>query len=243
MSKLIGVIMAAGMGRRLNGLTKEKPKALIPVRGKELIKYNIDFMRGLGAKKIIVIGGFYFDNLQMVVKDYAPEATILRNGEYQKGNLFTFLHALEILNDDFILSNTDHIYRKSLSEIIKTICMGDNIVAFCDNDRKLEEDDMKVFERGGCVSDISKQLQEFNWGYVGLTYCPKTKLVDYKYMIDNVIREFGEKAVVENVLKYLSKKFIVKVGDISGHGWLEIDTRKELRKAEKEISQNYDAYI
>ena len=36
------IILAAGLGSRLNELTKNKPKSLVKVNGEPIIKYQID---------------------------------------------------------------------------------------------------------------------------------------------------------------------------------------------------------
>ena len=48
------VILAAGFGRRLLPLTKDIPKPLLKVRGKNLIDYHIESLSKAGIGKIII---------------------------------------------------------------------------------------------------------------------------------------------------------------------------------------------
>ena len=48
------MIFAAGFGRRMGALTKDKPKPLVPVKGRALIDYAVDIAREGGAQTILV---------------------------------------------------------------------------------------------------------------------------------------------------------------------------------------------
>jgi len=54
------------------------------------------------------------------------------------------------------------------------------------------------------------------------------------------INEFGEKAVVENVLQKLSEKneTAPSICDLSGFGWYEVDTAEDLKIAEEGLKNN-----
>ena len=48
------MIFAAGFGRRMGALTKDKPKPLVPVKGRALIDYAVDIARESGAQTILL---------------------------------------------------------------------------------------------------------------------------------------------------------------------------------------------
>ncbi len=50
------IILAAGRGKRLGNLSKNKPKAMINLLGKPLIEYSVSLAESLKAKPIIVVG-------------------------------------------------------------------------------------------------------------------------------------------------------------------------------------------
>ena len=56
----------------------------------------------------------------------------------------------------------------------------------------------------GKLGAISKQLTEFDRGYVGMTYCPESMLETYFEAFDRVARRHGDQAVVEMVLGELA---------------------------------------
>lgn len=233
------------MGMRLEGLTEEKPKALIEVEGNPLVLYTINFMKNIGINKINVIGGFYFNDLKKVVNEIDSNIYVVENDNYKKENLYTLDVVLPEVNENFLIMNIDHIYHKEIIAKVKSQ-FSDSIIAFTDHDRKLGDDDMKVLADSSSMSikKISKKLDNYNCGYVGITYCPKNKIEAYRKAVKIAKERYGDNAVVENVLQVLADTGEkVDVGDISGHNWLEIDFPEELKKAEREITRNFNFYF
>ncbi|PIR66413.1 MAG: hypothetical protein COU51_03985 [Parcubacteria group bacterium CG10_big_fil_rev_8_21_14_0_10_36_14] len=233
MSKLTGVLLAAGIGKRLGAGTT---KALVEIEGKPLAHYAIDFLRAVGADEIKIIGGCDYEKLKEKVIGYDSEAEVIENPEYLKGNLYTLLKALPKIENSFLICNADHIYKKAIAEKVKNQLKG--ITAFCDFDRPLGDDDMKVEHESFILKKISKKLDKFNGGYVGLTYCDIAMLNEYKNCIDELLAQGEENLVVEDVVRKLSESNEILIGDISGHGWLEVDFPEELKNAKKIIGEN-----
>ncbi len=247
-----GVIMAAGLGSRLKELSHEQGKALTYIAGKPIINYAIDFMRELGASRIFVIGGYAFPKLQDLLRN--SNVTLLENKNFiDKGNLLSLLVALPHISNSLVIANVDHIYSRTLVSRIREQFNG--ITAFCDFDRELGEDDMKALfslspqDLRFKLQEIrlvtmSKTLKAFHGGYVGMTYVDANCLQKYKLAADETFRKIGDKAVVENILVQLSEKGeIVGIGDISGYGWLEIDTPEEFYRAEKAIQESPEKFL
>jgi choline kinase len=235
---MIGVLMAAGMGQRLGGATT---KALVEIDGRPLCHYAFDFLRDAGANRLIVVGGYRFEDLKPKVEEYGKDILILENKDYKKGNLFTLLQALPHIDDSFLLCNTDHIYKKGIAEKIREQFKG--VTAFCDFDRPLGDDDMKVWHDDYKLKHISKKLTQWNGGYVGLTYCGKEILPQYKSIIDGIISRGEDNVVAEDVLRHLaSGAGNVHIGDISGVGWLEVDFPEELARAKDAIAKERHMY-
>lgn len=53
----VGVILAAGQGKRMGPLGEEYPKALLPVANEPLISHHLRLLHSLGVRKIFVIVG------------------------------------------------------------------------------------------------------------------------------------------------------------------------------------------
>jgi choline kinase len=230
------VVLAAGTGSRLGELTKVRTKGMVPVRGKRLIDYLLDFFEIDFFDQIVVVGGFYYEDLKdHIDKKKLKKVKVVENKEYLKGNIFSLIRGInEFSNDSFLITNVDHIYPSVMFSKMKQ-SFG-SITAMCDFDRNLTDDDMKVKLRkpAKTIELIRKDLREFDCGYIGMTYVDISAERLYRTTVQKVVMKFGDKAVAENVLQILADDEITapKICDLSGIGWYEVDNEEDLRKAE-----------
>jgi len=232
------VLLAAGLGSRLGSLTRQLPKALIPVGGKPLLAYALDFASSLRPARIIVVGGFCFPLVKDAIAGLRRDRPIelVENPQYRDGNLVSLLTAKPRITTGFLVMNVDHIYRPAIAKVVAPDV--DRVTAFIDTDRKLGDDDMKV-ERGsdGRVVAIAKTLAKFDCGYVGMTRVPTMMLGRYFSEADHALAEEGRTIHVERILARLAKTADAPAcRDISGHGWLEVDTPDERTAAERALA-------
>jgi len=236
------VLLAAGLGSRLGALTRDVPKALIPVGGKPLLFHALGFAAQLRPSRIIVVGGFSFPLVEDALRDFrAADAAKLpiewvENTSFRDGNLISLLTARPLLTGGFLVMNVDHIYRPSIATVVTAPV--DRVTGFIDTDRKLGADDMKVERRAdGQIAAISKTLDTFDCGYVGLTRVPDALRAQYFEEADRALAEEGRAIHVERVLARLAKTDLAPAcRDISGHGWLEVDTPDERTAAETALA-------
>ena len=60
---LKAIIIAAGRGRRMEGLTANSPKCLLEIEGKTIIQNSLDHLRSLGVSNIAVVKGYLQDKI------------------------------------------------------------------------------------------------------------------------------------------------------------------------------------
>ena len=63
------VVLCGGLGTRLRGHDAGKPKALVPVAGRPFLAWQIDWLRRLGARRVVLAAGFRADQLEAWVRD------------------------------------------------------------------------------------------------------------------------------------------------------------------------------
>lgn len=56
-TSLLGVILAAGKGTRLLPFSERYPKPILPILGKPLLQYQIECLRDLGVRRVIIVIG------------------------------------------------------------------------------------------------------------------------------------------------------------------------------------------
>ena len=83
---------------------------------------------------------------------------------------------------------------------------------------------------------IAKTLTTFDAGYVGMTRVPGPALARYFAAADEVLAADGPATHVERILARLAGTDTPPAcRDISGHGWLEVDTPDERAAAEEAL--------
>jgi choline kinase len=234
-------LLAAGLGSRLGNLTTALPKAMVQVGDAPLLLHALRFATALSPSEIVVVGGFHFDDVAgaVAIARALPGAGPIRlveNRDFRQGNILSLQAARPHLDDDFVLLNVDHIYRPSIAAIVAA--PASEVTAFIDTDRTLGADDMKVKrDPEGRIEAIAKTLTRFDCGYVGMTRVPRAALPRYFSVVDAAIAEEGTTIHVERVLGRLAQAGQPPhCRDISGHGWLEVDTPDERDAAEAALA-------
>ena len=95
------VILAGGLGSRLGEKTEHKPKSLIEVGGKPILTHILDWVRGQGCNRVLVLTGHYgeqFDGFAHAGLDL----TFVQETE-QLGTGGALWNARDHLEDEFIL--------------------------------------------------------------------------------------------------------------------------------------------
>ena len=127
------LILAAGLGSRLEHLTSEKPKAMIEYKGKAIVSYQIETLISQNIKRIIVVSGFKADVLkEFIISHQYPDVEIifLHNEHYQDTNsAYSFMTAFEkIISNTYIHLNCDILFSKeALSKVINS--RHENVIA------------------------------------------------------------------------------------------------------------------
>jgi UDP-N-acetylglucosamine diphosphorylase / glucose-1-phosphate thymidylyltransferase / UDP-N-acetylgalactosamine diphosphorylase / glucosamine-1-phosphate N-acetyltransferase / galactosamine-1-phosphate N-acetyltransferase len=107
------VILAAGKGTRMGKLTREIPKPMLKVKGKNLIEHKLDMLPGTIREVVIVIG-------------YLGDAIVAYFGNEYKGRKITYAVQEELtgtggalwaakkhLNEPFLVLMGDDLYHES----------------------------------------------------------------------------------------------------------------------------------
>ena len=87
------IITAAGFGSRMNPVTLDTPKPLVPVNGKPMIETTIDALRKQGICEIYVIVGYLKEKFEYLIDKY--NVTLVYNSEYRTKNNLSTLHLVK----------------------------------------------------------------------------------------------------------------------------------------------------
>ena len=111
-----GIILAAGEGKRLRPLTKDRPKSMIEFGKMTLLQRQINVMRECDVNDIVVVTGYKADKIDI------PGVKYYKNIKFNETNMVeTLFCAKEELVGDIIISYADIIYEKNtLQKLIES---------------------------------------------------------------------------------------------------------------------------
>ena len=114
------IIIAAGMGTRLNPITLSTPKPLVKIFGKPMIEKSIEYLLQEGIEEIVIVTGYMKDKFEYL-RDKYKEVKLIYNPKYKEyNNIYSFYLVREFLKDSYILDGdiylTRNIFKKEIDE-------------------------------------------------------------------------------------------------------------------------------
>jgi L-glutamine-phosphate cytidylyltransferase len=232
------VILGAGQGKRLLPLTTDVPKALLDIHGRSLIARQVDAFVECGLKDFVVVTGYSAhlmeEALDSIARQHGVEIRTVYNPFYGVAdNLASCWMARAEMDCDFVQVNGDNLFRADLVRGLLKASDADVTVAI---NRKphYDADDMKVMLDGGRMSEIGKTLplEAVDAEAIGLYVFRGKGPGLYREVLERAMRDpSGLKQWFPAAVGQLAKLTGIKVGDVNGHEWCEVDFPVDLQAA------------
>jgi phosphoenolpyruvate phosphomutase len=100
------VVLAASRGRGLEALTAERPKVMLPIAGKPLLRWLVDGFKKESINDITVVGGYRVDAI-----DTAGIKLVVNERYAETGELSSLACAVDALDSDAVISYGDLLFR------------------------------------------------------------------------------------------------------------------------------------
>jgi choline kinase len=239
---MIGVILAAGMAKRLRPLTDEKPKCLLEVGGKTLLQRTVDAMISAGVKEFVVVTGYRAEMIREFLTVNYPLSTInfIDNPDYEhNNNIFSLWLAMQQLHGSEVLLMDSDILCDP--EAVRRVARKTN-PALAMQQHELGEEEMKiVVDEAGRITEISKTcspadaigesvgIEKMTSAYTEAIYQELRKMI----LDENLIDIFYERAF-ERLIPQGHTFEVVDTTDLFSY---ELDTPEDLEKATAALPQ------
>ena len=159
---MIGVILAAGMAKRLRPLTDTQPKCLLKVGERTLLERTVDAMAAAGITEFVVVTGYldhmirdFLENLVTLDNLGKPTFHFLHNADYEhNNNIYSLWMAGQIVRGQaFLLMDSDILCDPAAVLRIA----NEPEAALAVNRHELGEEEMKVVvDEQMRITEISK---------------------------------------------------------------------------------------
>jgi phosphoenolpyruvate phosphomutase len=100
------IVLAAGRGRGLEAQTADRPKIMLNIAGKPLLRWLVDAFKKQQINQITVVGGYRADAI-----DTAGIRLVTNDRHAQTGELASLACAIEALDADTVVSYGDLLFR------------------------------------------------------------------------------------------------------------------------------------
>ena len=226
------VILASGVGERLQPLTNEIPKSLIKIGSKTIIERQVDSLSKFEIKDIIITTGFFENKLKTFLKEKYTNLNLIyvNNPQYDTTNyIYSLWLAKDHLYDDIILIHGDLVFDEKL---LKRLIEKKENVVLVNKNVKLPKKDFKALIEEEKVTKIGVDLFSENAYYSIPMY--KFSKKDFLAWMDEIEKEIkigNVKIYVEDVFNKNSNKITLVPLYFNNEICMEIDTIEDLKRA------------
>lgn len=248
------VILAAGMGKRLKGLTKDRTKCMVEVNGVTLINRMLRQIEAHKLSRIVIVVGYKGEKLIDYIDTLNIETpiTYIHNPIYDKtNNIYSLALAKDYLcSDDTLLFESDIIVEDSVIDLLlddkrETLALVDKYESWMDGTCvKLRDDDsiesfvsrkdFKFNETNEYFKTVN--IYKFSRGFSQTHYVP---------FLDAYSKALGNNEYYEQVLRVITMldEPAIRAKRLDGHLWYEIDDIQDLDIASSMFADDPDIKV
>ena len=230
------VILAAGLGSRLNKGETDRPKPLTMLSsGKSIMQNQIDNLaKYFSVDDILVVVGY---KMTWIMEEFS-DLSYVYNQDFSSTNTSkSLLKALKKIKGESVLwLNGDVVFdAELLSELFPLIAQNKTFVSV--NNSKVSDEEVKyILDSNGDIKELSKIVENGLGEAVGINYVSSNDLDDFKKALedcdDNDYFEKGIEKIIEKGTK-------IHPLDISKYFCMEVDFKEDLQ----EVNQKFQTYI
>ena len=240
---MIGVILAAGMAKRLRPLTDERPKCLLTVGQRTLLQRTVDGIIAAGISELVVVTGYRAQMIRDFLTSHYPDLTIhfIDNPDYAHNNNIFSLWLTRPYTEgrDFLLLDSDILFDP---QIIPAVLSAEGS-ALALNRHELGEEEIKVIvDDQNRVVEISKvcSIEQAIGESVGI----EKMEADYSAALFRELQQMIEREGLIDIFYERAFERLIPQGhtftvvDTTRYFSIELDTVEDFENAKKLIPES-----
>ncbi|MDG9701316.1 phosphocholine cytidylyltransferase family protein [Streptomyces sp. DH37] len=242
---MIGLVLAAGAGRRLRPYTDTLPKALVPVdpAGEgttTVLDLTLGNFREVGLTDVAVVVGYrkeaVYERRAALEKKYGVTLHLVDNDKAEEwNNAYSLWCARDVIKEGVILANGDTVHPVSVEQtLLEARGEGQRIILALDTVKKLADEEMKVVvEPGRGMRRITKLMDpaDATGEYIGVTLIEGEAAADLADALKATYERDPQLYYEDGYQELVNRGFTVDVAPIGEVAWVEIDNHDDLDKA------------
>ncbi len=234
------MVLAAGAGRRLESLTEDLPKTLLPVDGdRTILDIALGNLRRAGLETVVVVTGYAADRLAerqaaLEQRHEVKVETVFNPKAEEWNNCYSLWSAREHFARGVLLCNGDTVHPPEVEERLLVGRGHAEVVLALDDAKTLGEEEMKVLLNGdGLLRGINKAHDPAAAAgeYIGLTVIEPAAAEGLADALEATWRRDPGLYYEDGFQEYSDRGGRVGVASVGGLEWVEVDDQVDLDTA------------
>jgi choline kinase len=246
---LIGMVLAAGAGRRLRPDTEALPKALLPVDGQvTILDIALRNLAAVGMETVVVVVGYAAEAVRertrQLEQQHGVRLELIANDRAQEwNNAYSLWLAREHFAQGVLLVNGDTVHPVSVEQTLLASAGAEAsatggagaIILAVDDRKKLADEEMKVtLNADRTIARITKNMDPATaYGeYIGVTLIQPAAAAQLADALEATWRR-DPSLYYEDGYQYLADQGTtpIRIAPIGTVEWVEVDNHDDLRRA------------
>jgi choline kinase len=240
---LIGLVLAAGAGRRLRPDTDHLPKTLLPVDGDStILDIALRNLAGAGLTDIVVVVGYaaaaIADRAPGLERRYGVSVELVYNDRAEEwNNAYSLWLAREHFGAGALMVNGDTVHPLSVELTLLAARRPDlaaDLILAIDNVKPRADEEMKVVaDERGLLARISKQMDpvQAHGEYIGATLIEPRAAIALADVLEATWRRDPGLYYEDGFQELADRGGAVVLEPIGQVDWVEVDNHLDLQRA------------
>jgi choline kinase len=232
------IILAAGVGKRFQQVTDQRPKCLIEIQGKTLLQRTLHALSAAGVTEAVIVIGYRGEMIEQAIGSVCAGIKVRyrRNDRYEKGAILSLWSAREEFDDDLLIMDADVMFPIAL---ISRLVRSAHANCFLLDARAVNTgEEQMLLTRGGRVLDIVRGGSgdfEVIGESVGFLKVSRADAPLLRTILNDLVTQGHDTIEHEEAFPVFLAQREVGFELVDDLPWIEIDFPADLEQAEREV--------